>query len=96
MLVGDGSHSTDQPSGKAQGQGRGRVGSSKTLPEKHVTSKTEYTNTQQGLPVHGIHSHVTRLMKAYDSSGFSFSLKATKSRSLFSTFSFQVLCDYPF
>jgi hypothetical protein len=73
MLVGDGSHSTDQPSGKASGQDRGREGSSKTLPEKHITSKTEYTNTQQGLPVHGILSHVTRHMKAYTGSGFNFS-----------------------
>jgi hypothetical protein len=40
----------DQPSGKAQGQDRGRVGSSKTLPEKHIASKTEYTHTQQDLP----------------------------------------------
>jgi hypothetical protein len=46
VLVGDGLHSTNQPSGRAQGQGRGRVGSSKTLPEKHITSKAEYTNTQ--------------------------------------------------
>jgi hypothetical protein len=50
MLVGDGSHSTDQPSGKAQDQGKGRVGSSKILPEKYKASKDEYTNTQQGLP----------------------------------------------
>jgi hypothetical protein len=50
VLAGDGSHSTNQPSGRAQGQDRGRVGSSRTLPEKHITSKTEYTNTQQGLP----------------------------------------------
>jgi hypothetical protein len=35
---------------RAQGQDRGRVGASETLPEKQVTSKTEYTNTQQGLP----------------------------------------------
>jgi hypothetical protein len=47
----DGSHSTDQPFRRAQGQDRERVGSSKTLPEKHVTSKAEYTNTQQGLLV---------------------------------------------
>jgi hypothetical protein len=26
----------DQPSGKAQGQGKGRVGSSKILPEKNI------------------------------------------------------------
>jgi hypothetical protein len=31
-------------------QGKNRVGASETLPEKQVTSKTEYTNTQQGLP----------------------------------------------
>jgi hypothetical protein len=31
---------------------------------KKIQGKTEYSNTQQGLPVHGIHSHVTRLMKA--------------------------------
>jgi hypothetical protein len=63
----------DQPSGRAHGQDRRKVASSKTLPEKHITSKTEYTNTQQGLPVHGILSHVTRLMKAYNGSGFNFS-----------------------
>jgi hypothetical protein len=50
MLVGDGSHSTDQSSGRAQGHDRERVGSSKALPEKYKTSKAEYTNTQQGLP----------------------------------------------
>jgi hypothetical protein len=50
MLVGDGSHATDQPSERARGQGKGSVGALKTLPEKHIASKTEYTNTQQGLP----------------------------------------------
>jgi hypothetical protein len=58
---------------KSTGPEQGRVGSSKALPEKHKTSKAEYTNTQQGLPGYGILSHVTRLMKAYNSSGFSFS-----------------------
>jgi hypothetical protein len=53
MLAGDGSHSIDQPSGRAQGQDRGRVGASKALPKKHIASKTEYTNTQQGLPDFG-------------------------------------------
>jgi hypothetical protein len=43
VLVGNGYQSTDQPSGRAQGQGKGRVGSSKTLPEKHKTRKAEYT-----------------------------------------------------
>jgi hypothetical protein len=50
MLAGDGPHSADQPSRRAQGQDRGRVGASETLREKQVTNKTEYTNTQQGLP----------------------------------------------
>jgi hypothetical protein len=31
-------------------QGKNRVGASEALTEKQVTSKTEYTNTQQGLP----------------------------------------------
>jgi hypothetical protein len=44
-------------------QGKSRV--FKTLSAKHITTKTEYTNTQQGLPGHGIHSHVTRFMKAF-------------------------------
>jgi hypothetical protein len=35
---------------KSIGPRQGRVGSSKALPEKHKTSKAEYTNTQQGLP----------------------------------------------
>jgi hypothetical protein len=30
-------------------QGKSRV--FRTLPEKHITSKTKYTNTQQGFPV---------------------------------------------
>jgi hypothetical protein len=50
VLVGDGSHSSDQSSGKAQGHDKETVGSSKALPEKHKASKAEYTNTQQGLP----------------------------------------------
>jgi hypothetical protein len=33
--------------------------------EQKLHCKTEYSNTQQGLPVHGILSHVTRLMKAF-------------------------------
>jgi hypothetical protein len=35
---------------KSKGHDRERVGSSRALPEKHKTSKAEYTNTQQGLP----------------------------------------------
>jgi hypothetical protein len=60
---------------------------------KRAQCKTEYANTQQGLPVHGILSHVTRLMKALMVVGKIFSWKATKSRSLISNFSFQVLGD---
>jgi hypothetical protein len=36
---------------KSTGPRQGKSRSSRTIPEKHVTSKTEYTNTQQGLPV---------------------------------------------
>jgi hypothetical protein len=50
MLAEDEFHSTDQPSGRAQGHDKERVGYSKTLPKKHKISKAEYTNTQQGLP----------------------------------------------
>jgi len=47
------SHSTVQPGGKAQGQEK-RVNASSTLvPENSATSKTEYTNTQQDLPITG-------------------------------------------
>jgi hypothetical protein len=35
------------------------------LPEEKSQCKTEYSNTQQGLPVHDILSRVTRLMKAF-------------------------------
>ena len=46
-------HSTDQPGGKVQGQVKPAIISSKSSPEKIATSKAEYTNTQQGLPVNG-------------------------------------------
>jgi hypothetical protein len=95
-LAGDGSHSTDQPSGRGYGHGTGRAESFGGLPEQKLQGKAEYPNTQQGLRVHGIYSHVSRLMKACNGSGFSFSGKAMRSRSLISTFSFQVLVDYPF
>jgi hypothetical protein len=68
----DGSHSTDQPSGRGLGHGTGRTESSGGLPEQKSQGKTEYSNTQQGLPSYGILSHVTRLMKVYSGSGFSF------------------------
>ena len=47
------SHSTDQPGGKVHGQVRLAIKSSKLVPENSATSKAEYTNTQQDLPVTG-------------------------------------------
>ena len=47
------SYSTDQPGGKLHGQVRLAIMSSKGIPENSVTSKAEYINTQQGLPVIG-------------------------------------------
>ena len=47
------SHSTDQPGGKLHVQVRLAIMSSKGKPENSATSKAEYTNTQQGLPVIG-------------------------------------------
>jgi hypothetical protein len=49
-LDGDGSHSTDQPGGKVQGQVKPAIISSKDTPENNATSKAKYTDTQQGLP----------------------------------------------
>jgi hypothetical protein len=44
-----GTHSTDQPYGTEVGHVELSVGFSKVIPE-NFTSKTEYSNTQQGLP----------------------------------------------
>ena len=41
-------HSTDQPEGKAV---KPANTSSTTISENKATSKAEYTNTQQGLPI---------------------------------------------
>ena len=49
-LAGETTHSTDQPGGKAITPANI---SSKVLPENKATSKAEYTNTQQDLPVIG-------------------------------------------
>ena len=43
-------HSTDQPAGKVVTRANT---SSKVIPENKATSKAEYINTQQGLPVSG-------------------------------------------
>ena len=53
LLVEDGSHSTDQPGGKEQGQDRLVIWTSKVIPEKGFNSKAEYSNTQQDLTVNG-------------------------------------------
>jgi hypothetical protein len=50
--AGDGSHSTDQPKGIDVGHAGLSVGFSKGIPETD-TSKTEHSNTQQGLPEFG-------------------------------------------
>ena len=50
VLAGETTHSTDQPEGKAV---KSVKISSKVIPENKATSKAEYTNTQQGLPVSG-------------------------------------------
>jgi hypothetical protein len=49
LPAGDRSHSTEQPNGTEVGHAGLSMGFSKVIPEK-FTSKTEYTNTQQGLP----------------------------------------------
>jgi hypothetical protein len=54
LPAGDGSHSTDQPNGTEVGHAELSVGFSRVIPEK-FTSKTEYTNTQQGLPGIGLY-----------------------------------------
>ena len=58
MLAGKTTHSTDQPEGKVV---KPANLSSRALPENKATSKAEYTNTQQGLPVNGYNLvHLTR------------------------------------
>ena len=62
VLVGESTHSTDQPGGKAITPANT---SSKVIPENKATSKAEYTNTQQGLPVSGY-----TLVRYLDMQGF--------------------------
>ena len=60
----------------------------KITPENKATSKAEYTNTQQDLPVNGYNLvHLTRHARLFARRGF-FCQKATNSRSLLSNFSF--------
>jgi hypothetical protein len=49
-LAEDVSPSTDQSEGRVHGQLKLATMSSKVSPENKATSKSEYTNTQQGLP----------------------------------------------
>jgi hypothetical protein len=64
--------------------------------EQNHNARLSILILSKAYPFHGILSHVTRLMRALMVVGKVFSWKVTKSRSLISTFSFQVLCDYPF
>ena len=58
MLAGETTHFTDQPEGKAV---KPANTSSTATPENKATSKAEYTNTQQGLPIDGYNLvHLTR------------------------------------
>jgi hypothetical protein len=54
MLVGDGSQSTDQPSGKAQGQGKGRVGSSQISLKNIQLARLSILILSKAYPSHGI------------------------------------------
>jgi hypothetical protein len=75
-LAGDGSHSTDQRSGRGKGHGTGRAGSAGALHEQKLQSKAEYSNTKQGLPGDGIYSHITRLMNSGNGHGINFQRKS--------------------
>jgi hypothetical protein len=44
-----------------QGQGELATESSNDIPENHITSKAEYTNTQQGLPINWVYLDHERL-----------------------------------
>ena len=69
------SHSTNQTGGKVQGQVNPAIISSNESPKNNVTSKAEYTNTQQDLRVQWIYLvHLTRHARLF-SSGVSFAEK---------------------
>ena len=65
-------------------------GSSKVIPENKVTSKTEYTNTQQGLPEEGymisFKLDMQRLGKAL---GFTFAEKQLRVGPYFQVLAFR-------
>jgi hypothetical protein len=73
MLAGNGSIPRTNLLEKHGAKTRGRVGSSKTLPENIKLARLSILILSKAYPSHGILSHVTRLMKAYNDSGFSFS-----------------------
>ena len=68
VLAGETSHSTDQPEGKAVKTANISL---KVSPENNTTSKAEYANTQQGLPVNGYNLvHLIRHAKLFWLEGF--------------------------
>ena len=87
MSAGETTNSTDQTEGKAV---KPANISSKAIPENKATSKAEYTNTQQGLPI--IRYTLVRYldMRGFLAGGVYFAEKTTKSRSLISDFSFSI------
>jgi hypothetical protein len=80
-LVEDPSHKTDQPGGSLQGQVNSAVISSKFSHENNATSKAEYTNTQQGLPVLRIYLSPLTTHAGCEALGFLL-WKSTKCKSL--------------
>ena len=89
MLVEDGSHSIDQPKGKTLGQVKQVFESSKVIPENKVTSKTEYTNTQQDWPIQEYIYLFNLTYKAYKGSGFSFAEKQQRVDPYFQVLAFK-------
>jgi hypothetical protein len=64
-LAGDGSHSTDNHQEEGRATVQAELSRQEDYLSKNSQGKTEYSNTQQGLPVHGILSHIARLMMAF-------------------------------
>ena len=64
------SHTTHQPGGREHGLVKPAIISSKVSPENKATSKAEYTNTQQGLPINGYNLvHLTRHARLFGRRG---------------------------
>ena len=85
-MAGEATHSTDQPEGKAV---KSASITSKALPENKATSKAEYTNTQQDLPVNGYNLvHLTRHARFFLAGGVCFAEKQLIVDPYFQIFSF--------